>query len=124
MIYYAHSMKIYNSSRESEEFKFIQGHFKGSEVVNPNGDIPWMGTMKPYRDAVKRSKMVVLSEFEGCIGRGVYEEALTAIQNGIPVKCIRYNNGQPKLVDVNALREEDRRDWAVRYARVIKAEER
>jgi len=123
MIYYAHSMKIYDSVAESEEFKFIKDYFKDSDVINPNGDIKWGGTMKPYLAAVERSNMVVMSEYKGHVGRGVYEEALVALEHNIPVRCIRRDkNGQLLVVNINDLRKADRNDWAIKYAKVKEEE--
>ena len=118
MIYYAHSMKIYDSSREDKEFKFIKDHFKDNNVVNPNGDIPWKGSMKPYFDAVEASDVVVFSEYQGYVGRGVYEEAIKALEHGIPLRCIRKDeNGELIVVNINDFSTGNSGDWAIRYAK-------
>ena len=56
MIYYAHSMEIYNSSRERSEVRFLKRVFK--DVYNPKKLKPGPnGTMGPYLAKVRESQI-------------------------------------------------------------------
>jgi len=105
-------MKIYDTVREKEELNLIKSMYK--DVVNPNGDIRWRGTMDDYYQAVRESEMVICSEYQGHIGRGVYTEIEEAKRNDIPVVVIR----QGKFYPVKDIRIEDSSDWGIKYGRI------
>jgi hypothetical protein len=86
--YYAHSMKIYNSKREAEEYAYIKSIFKGN-VVCPNKDLGELGSMKRYLNVVSDADAVYASEFNERVGKGVFEECETALKLGIPVYVVR-----------------------------------
>lgn len=86
--YYAHSIRIYNSKLEKEEFDFINNRCKG-KVICPNKELGELGDIKKYLEVVKSCKEVYISEYGGMIGKGVFAECKTALKENIPVYIIR-----------------------------------
>ncbi len=86
--YYAHSMRIYNSKLEKEEFDFINNRYKG-KVICPNKELGELGDINKYLEIVKNCKEVYISEYHGMIGKGVFDECKTALNENIPVYIIR-----------------------------------
>ena len=115
-VYYSHSMRIYDTEREKKEIKFLNRKF--GRVCNPNGDIEWRGDMQPYIEAVKKSDMVVLSEYEGHIGRGVFVEVKTALDEKKPVYVIKNDNDAFSLHKVDDVNVVDPFDWKVKYGEI------
>lgn len=118
-VYYAHSLKIYNTKREKREFRFLKRKF--SEVWNPNMDIKWdnKSKMKPYLEAVKNSDIVVVSEYMKHIGKGVYEEIKTALNHVILVLCLKKKFLRYRLLEVKDVELTDELDWKITYGKVI-----
>ena len=69
-IYYAHSLRIYNTEQEQLELKQIAELCSSREIINPNGTISEMSGA--YR-LINQSSGVVASEYQRHIGKGVYE---------------------------------------------------
>ena len=111
-VYYAHSMKIYDTDREKDELKLIKSLY--SNVVNPNGDIKWRGTMEDYFEAVRESDIVVCSEYKGHVGKGVHDEIKEAQLHDIPVFVIR----RGKFYPVKEISIDNAGDWGVNYGRI------
>jgi hypothetical protein len=86
--YYAHSMRKYNSQEEAEEMAFIQKHFMG-EVICPNVNLGELGDIKHYLEVIKSVDCVYATEFQGYIGRGVFDECSFALKNKITVLVVR-----------------------------------
>jgi hypothetical protein len=86
--YYAHSMRKYNSSDETEEMAFIQKHFRG-EVICPNLNLGELGDIEHYLEVIKSVDCVYATEFRGYIGRGVFDECTFALKNKINVLVVR-----------------------------------
>lgn len=114
-VYYAHSKKIYDTEIEEKEYNFLREKYE--IVYNPNTEIEYEREegMKPYLDAVKTSDLVICSEFEGYIGKGVFREVELALRNNIPVYCIRQNDGLFLLVKVISVKLINENDPYVRY---------
>jgi len=87
LAYYAHSMEIYNSDREAFEYDFISENFNGF-VICPNNHLGEKGDIKPYLDIVKKTQTLFVSEYQGYVGLGVYQEIQIAIKNKIPIYVI------------------------------------
>ena len=105
--YYAHSMKIYNSKREAEEYAYIKSIFKGN-VVCPNKDLGELGSMNRYLKVVSDADAVYATEFNGRVGKGVFEECETALKLGIPVYVVRKGENGFYCFPVRGLQIEDR----------------
>jgi hypothetical protein len=86
--YYAHSKRIYGTKREAEEMAYISSIFKGN-VVCPNKDLGELGSMNRYLKVVSDADAVYATEFNGRVGKGVFEECETALKCGIPVFAVR-----------------------------------
>ena len=104
--YYAHSIKTYNSKREAEEYAYIKSIFKGN-VVCPNKDLGELGSMNRYLKVVSDADAVYATEFNGRVGKGVFEECETALKLGIPVYVVRKGANGFYCFPVRGLKIED-----------------
>lgn len=113
-VYYAHSMVLYNTSEEEEDVEFLKQLYK--RVICPNKDIGKAERgMKAYLKIVEWADLLVVREFEGFIGFGVYKEIWRAKRFGIPVKCIRGK----RLIEVKDAVIRNPRDYRKYYAELI-----
>jgi len=115
-IYYAHSKIIYGSKREVKERKFLEKKFI---VLCPNRDIGEKGFMEPYLQAIKGCSKVICSEYSGYIGRGVFEEVKSALEDNKPVLCLRLKKSKFNLIEVINVEIVDECDWKFQYGKLI-----
>ena len=114
IIYYAHSKKIYNTKREEEERNKILQKFPKAELICPNRDVGEKFSLVPYLKIVRDCNIVVCSEFDGFVGKGVYWEILTAMDNNKPV--FNVTKDFKKVTDIIIV---DKNDWTVKYGKVV-----
>lgn len=117
MIYFAHSKKIYGTDAEEALRDLIENTLgKRFKVICPNRDLIYDGRgMELYLAQVRKSKLVICSEYRGFVGKGVYEEVKEAIKNNIPVYALRgLSFIYVKDVEIN-----DVDDWGVEYGKLI-----
>jgi hypothetical protein len=101
-VYYAYSLQIYGTLREARERKFLREKF--NNLICPNQDIgEFPGKMGFCLKMVRWSDLVVVSEYEGHIGMGVYCEIKEAFE----------------LYTVKGVKIVDKNDIKVKYAKVI-----
>ena len=132
-IYYAHSMRIYNTQQEQLELKQIAELVPSRRILNPNGAIA--SIQEAYR-LIDISSGVVATEYQAHIGKGVYDEMCYALSKKKLVAVLRsgesgcnrrfrftadnqtafkgrlfrvYSPHQIEVVDI---------DWQVHYAKV------
>lgn len=87
-VYYAHSIRIYNTKREKMELRYLKRFFTAVAIFNPNrnwGTHDGAAIMKRCLDKVKESSILTFSLWEGLIGRGVHDEIMQAFKCKIPV---------------------------------------
>ncbi len=112
-VYYAHSMQIYNTEREKNELQIINTMF--DKTICPNNDIGKTDRgMRVYLKIVEWADLIIVSEYCGYVGCGVYYEIKTAIEHNILVKCLRKN----KLYDIEGLSIYDSNDLKIKYAKL------
>jgi len=112
-IYYAHSLRIYNTSKEQLELKQISSLFPSWNIINPNGVI---NDIKSAFSLIDKSDCVVASELKQHLGKGVHDEICYALSQKKLVHVLRngrlfrvYSKHQLEMVDI---------DWQIHYARV------
>ena len=112
-IYYAHSLRIYNTEQEQLELKQIASLFPKRKILNPNGAITDMN--QAYR-LINKAELVVATEHQGHLGKGVYDEICYALSKKKQVAVLRggrlfrvYSKHQIEVLDI---------DWQIHYARV------
>lgn len=115
LIYYAHSKKSYGSV---EEQKVVARLAKRHQVINPR-DMGELGSIKPYLVKVNKSQAVAVSEYQGFIGRGVYEEVQYALYLNRPVYLVR--SDRLKAMAITGAKIYDSSDWKVHYAILVKS---
>jgi hypothetical protein len=118
-VYYSHSMKTYDQEQEKIELDFLQNKFE--RVFNPNKEITYNRKkgLKPYLNAVKKSDIVVCSEFEGHIGKGVFREISIAFAYEIPVLYIKGTYPNFELKEVIGIKVVNKKNPRVKYGIVI-----
>lgn len=119
-VYYAHSMKIYNTKREFNELKYLSRYFIIKNILNPNGKIRWNPETKmdPYFEVVRNSKLIIVSEYKKHVGRGVFDEINTVLNNKIPVYCLRKELFGFKLKKIKSTKKVGS-DWKIYYGKLI-----
>ena len=122
-IYYSHSLNIYNTSKEQLELTKVASFFPKRKILNPNGAIT---DMKQAYRLINQAAIVVATEYQGHIGKGVCDEICYALSKKKLVYVLRsgesgcttafkgrlfrvYSTHQLEIVDI---------DWQVHYARV------
>ena len=112
--YYAHSMQIYNTPQDQQELLNIKQLYK--KVICPNHDIGDTSRgMRTYLNVVKWADVVVVSEYEGHIGGGVFTEVQRALLSKIPVYCLRDGN----FFLVTDAKMANPQDPKVKYAKLV-----
>jgi len=112
-IYYSHSMRSYNTDQERLELTQIASFFPKRKIINPNGAIT---DMKQAYRLINQAELVVATEYQGHIGKGVYDEICYALSQKKLVHVLRngrlfrvYSEHQIEVLDI---------DWQRNYARV------
>ncbi len=118
-IYYAHSIKIYGSQRELRELTFLRSRFPKANVICPNNDLGQLGSLKDYLNIVDGCLILVASEYNNHIGKGVYHEVARAISNQVQVFVIREKESVFSLKEVTGIKIKNRSDIAVKYGKLI-----
>jgi hypothetical protein len=112
LIYYAHSMRCYNTPKEVAELAAIRRSFPGATIVNPSGFQYDGHGMTMFLRAVDQADMTIFSPYEGHLGRGVFVEVSRALQGKKPVYIVDENGPLPWRGAFRIINQ----DWAVRYA--------
>jgi hypothetical protein len=106
-------MRSYNTDQEQLELKQIASFFPKRNILNPNGTIT---DMKQAYRLINKAELVVATEYQGHLGKGVYDEMCYALSQKKLVHVLRngrlfrvYSTHQIEIVDI---------DWQIHYARV------
>ena len=104
-IYYAHSLRIYNTEQEQLELKQIAELCPSREIINPNGMVD---EIKEAYQLIDKSDGVVASEYQGHIGKGVHDEICHALSKKKVVVMLHdgrlfrvYSEHQIEVLDVD-----------------------
>ena len=95
--YFAHNKRKYNTPEEAEELIFIQKLFKG-DVICPNLNLGDLGKIERYLEVIQTVDCIYASEYQGYIGRGVFEECTFALENNINVFVVRKDQNKKFFV--------------------------
>lgn len=118
-VYYGHHQYKYGTPVEAYELKTIQKYFADDiTVINPAIDIiqgrAEEEIMTDCLNAVKSCDALVFSSMCGVIGKGLYTEIKTALDNGIPVYEIYGNTLNPAdNIIFSLLHSDTPREYAV-----------
>lgn len=110
IIYYAHSMLIYNTQQEQTEFNFLKKVIKGN-IVCPNKHIGNLPVFEGYLMFVRKANALVCSEIEGMVGKGVFLEIKEAKANNIPVYVLRLQKKRFRFYEVKSVKVENEDNW-------------
>ena len=112
--YYAHSKMIYDTDQEQKEIDAIKKFY--NNVICPNRDIGNCSKgMEAYINLINWAEVVVASEYDAHVGCGVYTEIKHALDQDLPVMCLR--NGD--LHNVVAVKMDNPLDLKVGYAKLV-----
>jgi len=117
-IYYAHSRLDYGSDVEKDDIKKILADHAGCAVFNPAKAFSNKGWKLRMRMNMMRGfDLVVVREYSGYVGRGVYDEVVQALKYGVKVGVLRGGG----YLDVASVRVVGN-DWRVKYGKVLEAD--
>jgi hypothetical protein len=116
-VYYAHSLRHYGTKKEKKDARMI-GRLTGLRVLNPKGKLSnnssWVSEAYLLID---KCQMLVFTEYQGTIGKGVYTEIQYALEKRMPVYLLHDGNLLAILKrDLHLVRHGE--NW-VKYARVL-----
>lgn len=117
-VYFAHSMLDYNSHRETQAYGAIQKLFDAKPLC-PNRDIGECSRgMKSYLTIVSWADAVVVLEYEGTVGKGVFEEVAHALAFNIPCWVLRKKESQWYIKKIAGVELLDRNSWKTSYGKI------
>lgn len=117
-IYFGHSKLIYGTAREAEELEFIESQYPDAEIINPALLID-ITEMKKFLKIVSKCTLVVASEFEGYVGKGVFAEISIAFARAIRVQVLRKSEQGYSQYPVTGIQVINEHDWKSKYAKLI-----
>jgi hypothetical protein len=82
--YYSHSKRIFDTEIEKLEYEFLKSNFNGN-LICPNQHLEKFDTIRPYLEFIRKVDYLFVTEYEGYLGKGSYEECAYALEQFIPV---------------------------------------
>ena len=82
--YYSHSKRIFGTDVEKLEYDFIKSNFNGN-IICPNQHLEKFDTIEPFLEFIKKVDFLFVTEYDGYLGKGSYEECAYALEEFIPV---------------------------------------
>lgn len=116
IIYYAHSMQLYNTKREKEELERLKQYFYNGLIYNPNrpniqySKNPMAECLKIVADS-SVSKLA-FSHNNGHIPSGVYAEIRCAQKRRKPIFQIGKDRIKPYQGTITLTKKDRATDWA------------
>lgn len=118
-IYYAHSKKIYGTSKETAELKFIKEKFPDAHILCPHTTIGELADFNDYLHVVDCCTLLIASEVEGYIGKGVFCEISRGFGNGTIVNVLRKQDNKYSLNQVTGIEMFNQADWKNKFGKII-----
>ena len=118
-IYYAHSKLIYGTSNETEELEFIKEKFPKANIICPHTTVNELTDFQDYLHVVDCCTLLIASEVEGYIGKGIFCEISRAFGNGTQVSVLRKQNNQYSLSQVIGIEIINQNAWKNNYGKLI-----
>lgn len=116
IVYYAHSMQVYNTDREQEELRRLESYFYNGLIYNPNRpNIQY--SKNPMGECFKVIKdysttVVAFSHDHGHIPSGVYSEIRCAQKQYKPIYKIEKDRIIPYRGKLKLTKKDRATDWA------------
>lgn len=118
-VYYSHSKRTYDTKEEEKALAFLETI--SDKVINPK-DYTFK-TMEEYVELLKTSDVVVVTEFEGHIGKGVFEEIAAAKEHDIPFFVMKDLSGKMDGIKEVIRCRGKGTNWSTRYAQIVSQED-
>ena len=107
----------YGTIKEDHERTFLDNRFR--KVICPNRDMGggYMTSegIDHLLNMISACDSIVVSEYQGFVGKGVYAEVCRAVGEGKEVQVLRKVNGELKLLRFRKLVLNDDSDWKEKY---------
>ena len=86
--YYSHSKRIFGTDVEKLEYDFLKSNFNGN-IICPNQHLEKYNTIEPFLEFIKKVDYLFVTEYDGYLGKGSYEECSVAIEEFKPVYVLK-----------------------------------
>ena len=117
-------MKLYNTVKERITMAMLRIFFPESKwiIINPSTlkFPPHTDPMEDYLRMVKISNLLIIQEFNGYLGKGVFLEYSIAEKEKIPTLLIREINSKFQLLKIRKTKIIDSSDLKYRFAQITK----
>ena len=123
LAYFSHGILIYNSDKEKQEFDFLKTIIDG-HIICPNHHIGKLKNPDAYQNIINKVDCVFVSETDGFLGKGSFNECKTALGNKIPVFVIRHKNNKlvlERLTKLNQVSEYNLYNYGQLISKKIKS---
>lgn len=138
-VYFAHGRPDYKTAREKDALVFIKQLYPDHKIINPSGRkiqrraetelsvfLPVMEYMKFFFEYIDQSEFLIfMTQENGNIGRGTFEEVKYAFECDITVIYIelpRHVRFMQRCDIVEIHTREAKRDWRSHWAKVVRNE--
>jgi hypothetical protein len=121
IIYYAHSKRIYGTDVEKRELEIIRKAYHTAIILNPS-NLGWKSEPDWYhwmQNEFPKTDLVIFSDWNEFIGKGVYFEIEEAKRLSIPIKYLGPDGKITKYFRLGKIRE---RDWVL-HSKVMKVKQ-
>jgi hypothetical protein len=86
--YFSHSKRTFDTDIEKLEYEFLKSNFNGN-LICPNQHLEKFDTIRPYLEFIRKVDYLFVTEYEGYLGKGSYQECAYALEQFIPVYLLR-----------------------------------
>lgn len=86
--YYSHSKGIYDTANEKAEHDYLKSIFNGY-IICPNKHLGSLKSANHYLEIVEKVNYLFVSELNGTIGKGSFEECTIALIRNVPIFVIK-----------------------------------
>jgi len=117
IVYYAHSIQIYDSKEEILVRNLLKRNFL--KVICPNRDLLQDQSMDYYYHTLLKCNLIVATEYLEHIGMGVHMLLDFALAHGIPSYWLRFSNGKPKFEIIKGVEIVNAKQVSIFYSKII-----
>ncbi len=116
-IFYAPSKIIYGTARMDDEILYLKFAFPAAEIINPEKQKD--KNAQYFLKQVSDCNQVVLSEYEGFIGKGNFSVLTKALSSDKKVFVLRRRKNNYNLIPISGVLIVKPNDWKKEYAKLI-----
>jgi len=117
IVYYAHSIQIYDSKEEILVRNLLKRNFK--KVICPNRDLLKNQSMDYYYHTLLKCNLIIATEYLEHIGMGVHMLLDFALAHGIPAYWLKFSNGKPIFEIIKRVEIVNAKQVSIFYSKII-----